>query len=595
MISIPKSDEYPRSIDGIQNTVRDLWMGRALLAVILLLELIVFYPAVHNDFSIVDDFICLAQARRLGLSPGALIEPYFGHVMPPFRLLIGVEYLVFGVRPAGYFAVCILMHMANTVLVSLFLERLTGSSRMGLIGALAFGISSAHWQPVLNLLASNSSMAAIFYLGSALCFMNHLRDSRWIWLIPALFFQAGAFFSISYGLEAPLLFYLLYLVYEARLPFKQRILRGSRYLLIFGAGSLLCLGARFWILSSQPAPQPSDAPGSSMERMISAIPTASVYFLGGIYEGYLKSYTGACLLNADDGLPESIDGPWFVDPDGGMPRTPSGPALLNPHLDPAWESETSENSATATWQALWIGVVLLVGFILVDWKNESFRARLSALLCLLAWALVLYLLPVVARILIGYDNIATGRFIPSYELFVISSRYRYVPAIPAVGVFAILAAHLRLPGMVFPGSWNSVLTSGLLGLVVLGSGIDLRRKIEAVRDLSRDFSKVRERLVDDVTDRLTKDPGPLPILSGPFYKKFVTWFLLGSGDILELYLPEQLQKRIVRTGWDGKPIGESSTRSAPRDSFVVGEDGRLQRAAPLKLPRKPPNASQPSR
>lgn len=519
------------------------WRRLALLMLILLVEFIVYFPALGLEFAIADDFICIAHASKYGLSLEGLFLPYFGHIIPLCRLLVGLEYRFFGTNPAGYYAVTLLLHMANTALVALFLARFTESWTAGLVGATIFGLSAAHWQPVFNILASNTSLAAFCYLCAILCVMAHIRGASWVILVPAVFLQAGAFFSISYGIEAPLLFYTLYLAYEGGVPFKVRAIRGTRYLLIFGASSLLLLAARSW-LRVEPE---KDFHLFEPIKLLAAVPRSLNYFWGGVYGGYLKAYTGSWFLNHEPELPDSFLRLTFA-----KAYFPWTPADIR--------------------QAAWIAGVLLLGACGVDWRSPSLRRYRPALLSLLACSVILYLIPIAGRGLPAFWSISGKDFFYPYPLFVLSSRYRYLPGIPLAGVLAILLGHLRGSALRISGPWTGVAFRSVVILILLTNIADVRWKLLATRRLSFETAAIRERFVGEVERKLRESPGPLPIADEFFMRHIIGKEHILPSVLLQMYLEPGLQQRIVYVNRNGvAPDGRF------KRFFRVEKDGTLRR------------------
>lgn len=520
-----------------------------MLAGILLVVAAIDYPAMRNDLILPDDYVFLSHAHEKGFSFDGLFYPFNGHVIPIFRSLIATEFKVFGTEPAGYYAVGILLHVMTTALLGVFVARLARNWNLGLAAALLFGASAAHWQPVIFILASNSCLAGMWYVAAAICFLRHVETSRVPVLVAALVFHACAFLSLSYGIEAPVFFFLLCLILKRELSFGDRLRRGLGHLAIFGLNTVLLL----WLRSSMIARYPASATGhvSDLGTLIRGlnlelIPT----FAGGIYEGFMKSYSGAYLLN-----------PYarFDRPPGEVVET----------------GMAAGDWLQAGFVALFFGALL----ILRDWTSPTARDRNPLIGCLLAWGGALYALPLLTRGIAGYEFPGGPVFKLGYHGFVFEGdRYRYLPGIPISAAFVLAFSTLRPLPFGIRGR-KAVWVGGVLASIILvANAADLRRKMSVFHERSMAFGKVRTVLLSEVAKQLEGTPGTFQIQNAPFAANSPVGRLIVPSLLLPVYLPAELSKRIVYVAPFKKKIAE-----APGQVFGAREDGTL---FPLKPPRR---------
>lgn len=505
------------------------WRPLVLLGAILLLELAIYLPVLRNDFALIDDYIMLSEASKYGLCFEGLFRPFNGHVIPLFRLFLLLQFKLFGTNPAGYYAVGLLLHLAVTALSAVFLLRVSGSWGIALGTAIVFGLSSAHWQPVLQVLASTSSLGTLCFLSSSLCFVQSVHRSDWRWFAAALLFHACAFFSLSFGIEIPLLFLALSLILERQLTSRERWSRGTLLAAVLAVNVGLLLGIRAWALSRFPEIAVSRPPG--IRESLEFLPGSLKLLLGGMHEGFLKSFSGARFLNPGGGLP----------PPGGGSMDQGSRGML---------------------QDAYVAGFFLLLLIAIDWKSKAFRDRAPLIGCCVLWMTVIYYLPVLVR--------GKSFFGDNYEAFIMNNRYRYLPGVFAAGTFALTISVLRLPRRGRSMIWARRTVALILVFTLLSNAADIRRKISALSWKATIFSGPRDMLVREVRARLDSDPGELILLNDSFFRSQAHKMTVRPEMLLPLYLPREMAERI-------RFISRDSMKTASGASQIYGahRDGHL--------------------
>src|SRR6185503_11478719 len=122
------------------------WQDWILAAVLVLVTVVVFLPALDNDFVDWDDvenFVNNPHYR--GLSWPQLhwmwSSARLGHYIPITWMTLGLDYLLWGMDPSGYHLTNILLHGANAAVLYFVALRLLGAALPGL-GATARRIGS---------------------------------------------------------------------------------------------------------------------------------------------------------------------------------------------------------------------------------------------------------------------------------------------------------------------------------------------------------------------------------------------------------------------------------------------------------------------
>ena len=156
-----------------------------------LLAAAVYLPAFSAGFVWDDEVFTDAAAVRewsglwkiwFAFSPRAI--PNEGHYWPLVHTTFWIEHKLWGFAPAGYHAVNVLLHAANTVL----LWRLAG--RLEVPGAWAiaavFAVHPLHVESVAWVIERKDLLSALFYLAAVSAWLRFSEGSRWKHYVLAL-------------------------------------------------------------------------------------------------------------------------------------------------------------------------------------------------------------------------------------------------------------------------------------------------------------------------------------------------------------------------------------------------------------------------
>ena len=149
-----------------------------MLAAVMLITLLAYLRCLSNPFTL-DDHIFLENhligswsflSRSLAgdalwfVDPGGTpLSPYY---RPLLLIVLGFEYHLFGLNPAAFHAVSLLLHLLVVFLVFKIAARLTADLYAALLTALLFGLIPAHAEAVLSIAATNYPLGAAFQLGA---------------------------------------------------------------------------------------------------------------------------------------------------------------------------------------------------------------------------------------------------------------------------------------------------------------------------------------------------------------------------------------------------------------------------------------------
>ncbi len=157
--------------------------NRAALLFLALLTLAVYGNSLVNGFVWDDEFIIvndpavrdLSGAATLMLSPD-VVKPYY---RPLNRASYLLDYQLFGMRPAGFHAVNVLIHLLNVLLLFLLGLRFFRTAAPAVLAAALFAVHPINAEAVNFLSARNTLLSLFFVLSSILVFHEGLMRGSW--------------------------------------------------------------------------------------------------------------------------------------------------------------------------------------------------------------------------------------------------------------------------------------------------------------------------------------------------------------------------------------------------------------------------------
>jgi hypothetical protein len=167
---------------------------KAILVIIPLLTILIYIPALHNDFVNWDDQKYIYENTNIWkLNKQSLqwmFTAYHSSNWHPLTWLShGIDYAIWGLDPVGHHLTSIVLHGLNTFLVVLLITRLVqfghgkgvsagesegrGQGRAvvaGIVTGLLFGVHPLHVESVAWVSERKDVLYAFFYLLSVLCY-----------------------------------------------------------------------------------------------------------------------------------------------------------------------------------------------------------------------------------------------------------------------------------------------------------------------------------------------------------------------------------------------------------------------------------------
>jgi protein O-mannosyl-transferase len=168
------------------------------LALLVLLTLAVFGRAIGFEFTSFDDpaYVTANSEVRSGLSWNGLVwafsTAHTGNWHPLTWLSLMLDSWLGGINAGVFHAVNVLLHIANTVLVFLFLDRITGATSRAAFVAALFAIHPLHVESVAWVAERKDVLSGCLWLLTMLAWARYRRqDETRSYLVALLTFTLG--------------------------------------------------------------------------------------------------------------------------------------------------------------------------------------------------------------------------------------------------------------------------------------------------------------------------------------------------------------------------------------------------------------------
>ena len=243
-----------------ERTARRTWIAPACVA---LVSLIPFLPALQNGFVSWDDeknFLANPNYRGLGLEQLSWMWTTFhmGHYVPLSWMTLGLDYLLWGMRPGGYHLTSLLLHAANAVLVYFLAQRVLAhggvcastddASLPAAFAAVLFAVHPLRVESVVWATERRDVLSLLFFLASVLAYLRAADVGgarKWYWLSVAAF--PCALLSKATAMTLPAALLILELYPLKRLPAEEgwwsvaarRVYRGLVPFILLSAASVI--------------------------------------------------------------------------------------------------------------------------------------------------------------------------------------------------------------------------------------------------------------------------------------------------------------------------------------------------------------------
>ena len=188
---------------------------------VALVTIVCFWPVLQNDFVNWDDDTNFLKNRHYrGLGPDNLkwmfTHAHMGHYIPVTWITLGVDYLIWNMKPMGYHLTSLLLHAANAALFCLLLLALlrraapeaadSAVTLAAAAGALLFSIHPLRVESVAWVTERRDVLSGFFILLTLLAYLRMLDAGgrRRKWLTLSLVCFALSLLSKAWGITLPI-------------------------------------------------------------------------------------------------------------------------------------------------------------------------------------------------------------------------------------------------------------------------------------------------------------------------------------------------------------------------------------------------------
>ncbi len=150
------------------------------LGVIILISIIVYLPIFPNAFLQWDDSSYIENNPLVhSFNLGEIFsQNVMGNYHPFTILILAVEYHLFGLNPAGYHAINLILHLLNTLLVFYAVYLLSDKALVGLVASLLFGIHPLHVESVAWISELKDLLYTLFFLASYVYYLKYIKEQK---------------------------------------------------------------------------------------------------------------------------------------------------------------------------------------------------------------------------------------------------------------------------------------------------------------------------------------------------------------------------------------------------------------------------------
>ncbi|MFQ5329029.1 MAG: hypothetical protein ACE5D4_03460 [Thermodesulfobacteriota bacterium] len=180
----------------------------AILISIIIGTIFLYYPKL-SLFFLSDDFLFLEKFGDFG---GIVTGAANYHFNPVTQTLFYAMIKLFGLAPAPYHAVTLLLHLANTALLFIMSRKLFDNRWTAALSAVLFVTFFSHYEVLYWVTGVYYLLLTLFYLLTLIVFARYLEEGGRLCYILFLLLFGGAIFSMEQGvtLIAPCILYELF-------------------------------------------------------------------------------------------------------------------------------------------------------------------------------------------------------------------------------------------------------------------------------------------------------------------------------------------------------------------------------------------------
>ena len=208
------------------------------IAVILSVTFLSFANTLSFDFTNFDEgkYVVLNQHIR-DLSPSGIFAIFSSMDLnlytPLTTLSFAVDYTLWGLNPAGYHAVNLLLHLLNTCMVFLFCKRLSRSIIAAGIAACFFGVHPIHVESIAWVAERKDLLFTAYAMSSLLLYdVYRSHPERRMAQTASIFMFLCSLLAKPQAVALPVIMFLMDYFYDDEFDFRQSLNRIWPYAVI---------------------------------------------------------------------------------------------------------------------------------------------------------------------------------------------------------------------------------------------------------------------------------------------------------------------------------------------------------------------------
>jgi protein O-mannosyl-transferase len=154
-----------------------------LILIILLLTFIAYLPSLKNEFTNWDDpnyVINNPAIQKLNKENIKILvtTPHMGNYHPITMLSLAMDYSFGKLKPKIYHTTNLILHLANTALVFIFIFLLLGKIEVSAICSALFGIHTLHVESVAWVSERKDVLYTLFFLASLIFYLKYIKEDK---------------------------------------------------------------------------------------------------------------------------------------------------------------------------------------------------------------------------------------------------------------------------------------------------------------------------------------------------------------------------------------------------------------------------------
>jgi hypothetical protein len=154
-----------------------------------------------------DDWYIQENPQILELSPGSisdLFTTFFkGQYSPVSTLILGIQYHLSGGTPALLHFFSLLFHLANTLLVFIFIRKISDRFYVALFTAALFALHPMQVEAVAWISAQKVILYTFFFLASMILYLRYIEKQGYTWYLYSILAFLLSFFSKEQAVMLP--------------------------------------------------------------------------------------------------------------------------------------------------------------------------------------------------------------------------------------------------------------------------------------------------------------------------------------------------------------------------------------------------------